>query len=89
MRSSGPVAAFHARVRNAAVALVALAGGSAAAELEIAGVAVVPHSPTVATELRYVQPRGPTDGARVQVFLRNAAPREAMLAADAAITVGG
>lgn len=90
MRSSGTVPEFHARVRAAAVALlVALACGPAEAELEIAGIAVVPHAPTVAAELRYVKPRGPTDGARVQVFLRNAGPREATLAADAAITVGG
>ncbi len=90
MRSSTTNPAFLARVRAAAVApIVALACGSAAAEFEIAGIAVVPHAPSVAADLRYVKPRGPTDGARVQVFLRHAGPDTATLAADAAITVGG
>lgn len=57
--------------------------------LECAGITVIPHGPTVATQMRYGAPRGPTDGARVQVFIRNAAVEQATLAADTAITVGG
>ena len=47
--------------------LALLAAGACATEgtvLDVAGVTVVPHAPTVATELRYTAPRGPTDGAR-------------------------
>ena len=55
--------------------------------LECAGITVIPHGPTVATQMRYGAPRGPTDGARVQVFIRNAAFEQATLAADTAITV--
>ena len=51
--------------------------------------AVVPHGPTVATALRYNAPRGPTDGARVQVFLQNRGPQEVAFEPDAPISVGG
>ena len=60
-----------------------------ATPLHIAGLSVVPHGPTVATEMRYTRERGPTDGGRVQVFLRNDGPEAAKLSAATEITVGG
>ncbi|MFM7185438.1 MAG: hypothetical protein ACKO4Z_11805 [Planctomycetota bacterium] len=60
-----------------------------ATAVELAGIVVTPHAPTIATEMRYVDPRGPTDGARVQLFLRHDGPGDLRIAPDAAITVGG
>ena len=87
---SRPVAGTRGlRATVAALAVVVAAGGgSAAAALELAGQAVVPHEPTVATTLRYAAPRGPTDGARVQLFLRNDGPRDVSLEPGTPITVG-
>ena len=69
--------------------VAACCSGGRVRGLECAGVAVTPHGPTVAAEMRYARPRGPTDGARVQVFVRNAHPQKTQLTADTAITVGG
>ena len=60
-----------------------------AAALELAGTVVVPHAPTIAADLRYASPRGPTDGARVELFVVNAGTAAITLPPDAAITVGG
>ena len=61
----------------------------AAAGVDVVGVAVVPHAPTIAADLRYGSPRGPTDGARVQVFVRNAGSAVVSFPSDASIAVSG
>ena len=52
----------------------AVTGAGSARSVEIAGLAVVPHADGVAEGLRYASDRGPTDGALVQIFLRNDGP---------------
>lgn len=87
-----PSNALRGVVLVALVACAAGAGGGAAcraAALEVAGTVVVPHAPTIAADLRYASPRGPTDGARVELFVVNAGTTPITLAPDAAITVGG
>ncbi len=58
-------------------------------EFEVAGLVVVPHEPTIANDIRYAAGRGPVDGARVQVFLRNVGPDPLTLGPDAAIALDG
>jgi glucosylceramidase len=87
-----PSNALRGVVLVALVACLAGAGGGAAcraAALELAGTVVVPHAPTIAADLRYASPRGPTDGARVELFVVNAGTAAITLPPDAAITVGG
>jgi len=67
----------------------ALPAETPAAPLELAGTVVVSHAPTIAADLRYAAERGPTDGARVQLFVLNDGTAAITLAPDTAITVGG
>ena len=60
-----------------------------AAAVDLAGIVVTPHEPTIAAEMRYGKRRGPTDGARVQVLLRHDGSDDLQLAPGMAITVGG
>jgi hypothetical protein len=60
-----------------------------AAAVELAGIVVTPHEPTIAAEMRYGKRRGPTDGARVQVLLRHDGSDDLQFAPGMAITVGG
>jgi len=83
-------------LRSAALAALAACGtwhwgmvACRATGLEVAGTVVVPHAPTIATDLRYAAERGPTDGARVQLFVINRGTASITLPPDAAITVGG
>ncbi|MFM7207814.1 MAG: hypothetical protein ACKO4T_14220 [Planctomycetaceae bacterium] len=88
--------ARHARRWQLRAAVVTACGAAAVASaasqglaVEVAGIVVTPHAPTIAAELRYAADRGPTDGARAQVFLRHDGPGDLRLAPDAAVTVGG
>jgi len=88
-----PDRSTHSSCRAVALAAVAAMLGvcpmARTPAVELAGLVVTPHGPTIATGMRYTQPRGPTDGARVQVFLRHDGPDDLRIAPDAVITVGG
>ncbi len=89
-----PPQPLRARSPHGLMALLGLAAACLgptppAAAVELAGLVVTPHEPTIAADLRYGKQRGPTDGARVQVMIVHAGPGDLRLAPDAAITVGG